>query len=417
MPEKPFDSAIRPEIAAMAPYTPIVPFNVLSRRLNRRPEDIIKLDANENPYGPSPRIYRALADEAYYHIYPDPESTELREALSKYTGIDAAHIVAGHGADELIDLVIRLFITPGDAVLNCPPTFGMYPFDTELNGGRVVTVPRREDFSVDVARLISTVSHSQDREGASTKTPKLLFLTSPNNPDGGLLGDDALRELLALPLIVVLDEAYVEFAEQETASTPVARGPVPREPSRTTSGTEHENLQQTTSTSVARGPVPRVPSRAHWVQEHENLIVLRTFSKWAGLAGLRVGYGIFPQWIRTQLLKIKQPYNVNVAGTAAAIASLQDVAYLMENVQKIVHEREQLRAALEASIDFLEPYPSHANFILCRVSGRPAAELKAELAQQGILIRYFNTPGLQEHIRISVGKPSETEALLKALAG
>lgn len=375
-PEKPIDSFIRQEIAAMAPYTPIVPFNVLSRRLNRRPEDIIKLDANENPYGPSPRIYRALADEAYYHIYPDPESTALREALSKYTGIDAAHIVAGHGADELIDLVIRLFITPGDAVLNCPPTFGMYPFDTELNGGRVVTVPRREDFSVDVARLVSTVSHSQDREGASTRMPKLLFLTSPNNPDGGLLGDAALRELLALPLIVVLDEAYVEFAGQETFS----------------------------------------PSRAHWVQEHENLIVLRTFSKWAGLAGLRVGYGIFPQWIRTQLLKIKQPYNVNVAGTAAAIASLEDVAYLMENVQKIVHEREQLRAALE-QIDFLEPYPSHANFILCRVNGRPAAELKAELAQQGILIRYFNTPGLQEHIRISVGKPSETEALLKALAG
>ena len=375
-PEKLFDSFIRPEIAAMAPYTPIVPFNVLSRRLNRRPEDIIKLDANENPYGPSPRIYRALADEAYYHIYPDPESTTLREALSKYTGIDAAYIVAGHGADELIDLVIRLFITPGDAVLNCPPTFGMYPFDTELNGGRVVTVPRREDFSVDVARLVSTVRHSQDREGASTKMPKLLFLTSPNNPDGGLLGDAALRELLALPLIVVLDEAYVEFAGQETFS----------------------------------------PSRAHWVQEHENLIVLRTFSKWAGLAGLRVGYGIFPQWIRTQLLKIKQPYNVNVAGTAAAIASLEDVAYLMENVQKIVHEREQLRAALE-QIDFLEPYPSHANFILCRVSGRPAAELKAELAQQGILIRYFNTPGLQEYIRISVGKPSETEALLKTLAG
>ena len=386
-PEKPINSFIRPEIAAMDTYTPIVPFNVLSRRLNRQPEDIIKLDANENPYGPSPRIYQALADEAYYHIYPDPESTALREALSKYTGINAAHIVAGHGADELIDLVIRLFITPGDAVLNCPPTFGMYPFDTELNGGRVVTVPRREDFSVDVARLVSIVSHSQNREGASTRMPKLLFLTSPNNPDGGLLGDDALRELLALPLIVVLDEAYVEFAGQETPPTP-----------------------------VARGPVPRVPSRAHWVQEHENLIVLRTFSKWAGLAGLRVGYGIFPQWIRTQLLKIKQPYNVNVAGTAAAIASLEDVAYLRENVQKIVHEREQLHAALE-QIDFLEPYPSHANFLLCRVSGRPAAELKAELAQQGILIRYFNTPGLQEHIRISVGKPSETEALLKALAG
>ena len=382
---------IRPEIARMAPYTPIVPFEVLSRRLGRSAENIIKLDANENPYGASPRVYAALGDVARpplnYHIYPDPGSTALREALSEYTGIDASHLVAGHGADELIDLVIRLFIAPGDVVLNCPPTFGMYPFDTELNGGRVVNVPRRSDFSVDVEGVVSVVERYQEREGSPTRMPKLLFLTSPNNPDGGLLGDDELRELLGLPLIVILDEAYIEFAGLEFTSPIEDRG--------------DESLRAT--------------SRAQWVLEHENLIVLRTFSKWAGLAGLRVGYGIFPLWLVPELMKIKQPYNVNVAGAAAAIASLQDVAYLMENVRKIVEERERLFAAL-AAVDFLEPVPSHANFLLCRVLGRPAAELKEELARQGILVRYFETPRLREYVRISVGKPEETAALLSVLA-
>ena len=388
---EPFNTFIRPEIARMAPYTPIVPFEILSRRLGLSSENIIKLDANENPYGASPRVYAALGDIARpplnYHIYPDPGSTALREALSEYTGIDASYLVAGHGADELIDLVIRLFIAPGDVVLNCPPTFGMYPFDTELNGGRVVNVPRRSDFSVDVEGVVSVVERYQEQERDRDFSPKLLFLTSPNNPDGGLLGDDELRELLGLPLIVVLDEAYIEFAGLEFTSPSEERG--------------DESLRAT--------------SRAQWVLEHENLIVLRTFSKWAGLAGLRVGYGIFPLWLVPELLKIKQPYNVNVAGAAAAIASLQDVAYLMENVQKIVEERERLFAALE-EVDFLEPVPSHANFLLCRVLRRPAAELHELLAKQGILVRYFETPRLREYVRISVGKPEETAALLFVLA-
>ena len=358
--ETPYQNLIRPDIADMARYTPIAPFDVLSQRLGIPAEDIIKLDANENPYGPSPRIYSALVDETYYHIYPDPDSTALRQALSRYTAVDSSHIVVGHGADELIDLIIRLFIAPGDVVINSPPTFGMYRFDTELNGGSVVDIQRNPDFSLDTEAV----------ERMMPPRSKLLFITSPNNPDGGVLPDACLRKLLALPLIVVLDEAYVEFSGG---------------------------------------------SRVQWVLAHENLIVLRTFSKWAGLAGLRIGYGIFPHWILSHLLKIKQPYNVNVAGTTAALASLEDVKGLMENVAKLQTERERLSDAL-AKFDFLQPYPSQANFILCRVVGRNAAELKEALAQQGILIRYFNTPGLTSHIRISVGKPSDTSALLNALS-
>ena len=360
-PKSLYQNLVRPNIADMAPYTPIVPFDVLSKRLGIPAEDIVKLDANENPYGPSPAIYRALADEKDYHIYPDPDSTALRQALSEYTGIDATHIIAGQGADELIDLIVRLFVTPGDTVINCPPTFGMYRFDTELNGGKIIDVERKADFSLDIESIVEIAT--------SGKSTKILFITSPNNPDGSVLSDICLRQLLQLPLIVVLDEAYIEFAGG---------------------------------------------SRVDWVLEHENLVVLRTFSKWAGLAGLRVGYGIFPHWIISHLLKIKQPYNVNVAGSAAAVASLADVRQLQVNIRKIVEERERLYSALR-KFDFLEPYPSEANFILSRVVGRDAAGLKAALAERGILIRYFNTPRLQDHVRISIGKPSQTSVLLDAL--
>ena len=361
-PKTEYKNLIRSDIADMASYTPIVPFDVLSQRLGIPAEDIIKLDANENPYGPSPRVYEALADETYYHIYPDPDSSSLRQALRQYIGVEASHIVAGHGADELIDLIIRLFISPGDAVINCPPTFGMYRFDTELNGGSIIDIERKEDFSLHTESVVDLA--------ANNRNIKLIFITSPNNPDGGILDDRCLQQLLQLPLIVVLDEAYIEFAGG---------------------------------------------SRANWVLEHENLIVLRTFSKWAGLAGLRVGYGIFPHWILSHLLKIKQPYNVNVAGGTAALASLSDVSRLQENVRKIVAERGRLYTALQA-FDFLKPYPSEANFILSRVIGRDAAELKATLAERGILIRYFDTPGLRNHVRISVGTPSQTSVLLEALS-
>lgn len=353
---------IRPDLLTMPAYTPILPFEVLSARLGRAPAEIIKLDANENPYGPSPKALEALARLEYAHIYPDPEATALRQALAVSTGVPAANLLAGAGADELIDLVLRLFLAPGDVVLDCPPTFGMYPFDTALNAGRIVNVPRRPDFSVDVDALAAA---------ALSHKPKALFLASPNNPDGSVVPDDDLRALLALPLVVVLDEAYIEFH-----------------------GTEH--------------------SRMHWVLEHDNLIVLRTFSKRAGLAGLRVGYGAFPAALMPHLWKIKQPYNISVAASAAACAALSDPAYLEYIVGVLVAERERLAAGL-ASIPYLRPYPSRANFVLCRVAGRDARELKLALEREGILIRYFNKPGLTDCIRISVGKPEHTDALIMAL--
>lgn len=348
----------------MQPYTPILPFEVLSEQLGYAPGEIVKLDANENPYGPSPRVRQALAAMPYPHIYPDPEARHLRRALADYTRVPMDYLLAGHGADELIDLAMRLFIEPGDAVINCPPTFGMYPFDAAINGARVVSCPRRADYSLDLEGIAAAVAHEP--------RARLLFVASPNNPDGGLLPGDDLRRLLDLPLVVVLDEAYVEFA-----------------------GLEH--------------------SRIHWVREHDNLIVLRTFSKWAGLAGLRLGYGAFPLPIIEHLWKIKQPYNVSVAAQVAGLASLADLDYLQANVARLVAERERLMAILH-QVPYLRPYPSYANFILCRVvEERDARALKEKLAGRGILIRYYDSPGLADHVRFSVGTPEQTARLVEEL--
>ncbi|HID53853.1 MAG TPA: histidinol-phosphate transaminase [Anaerolineae bacterium] len=375
---------IRPDIANMEPYTPIVPFEVLSRRLGRPSTEIIKLDANENPYGTSPKALAALANLLYVHIYPDPEATPLREALSAVTAVPQERLLVGAGADELIDLVFRAVLSPGDSVVDCPPSFGMYPFSTAVNAGHYIPIRRKADFRLDVAAIERTVREQR---------PKLLVICSPNNPDGSVIDDDSLRRLLALPVLVVLDEAYVDFA-----------GDINRKGREDRKGKE-KNLAPA---------APFAVGHLNWVMEYDNLVLLRTFSKLAGLAGLRVGYGAFPDWLLPHLWKIKQPYNINAAAMAAAVAALDDLAWLHEKARLIVAERERLGKML-AEVDWLRPYPSQANFILCRVDGRDAAHLKLALEQRGILVRYFNKPGLDDCIRISVGRPSDTDILLKAL--
>ena len=202
---------------------------------------------------------------------------------------------------------------------------------------------------------------------------KVLFVCSPNNPDGSVVDDATLRRLLALPLLVVLDEAYIDFAEAEGFS-----------------------------------------SRLSWVAEHDNLVVLRTFSKLAGLAGLRVGYGAFPDWLLPHLWKIKQPYNVNVAAAVAAVAALEDGDWLRDKVGRLVAERERLAREL-AAFGFLQPYPSRSNFVLLRVVGRPALALKRALEEEGVLVRHFDKPGVDNCIRVSAGRPQDTDRLLAAL--
>ena len=358
---------IRAHLESMPSYTPIEPFEVLSARIGREPAEIIKLDANENPYGPLPAVRDALGKLEFPHIYPDPESRALRAALEKFTGVPSEYLLAGAGADELIDLLMRVMLEPGDHVLSCPPTFGMYSFDSQLNAARVIEVPRKSDFSLDLDAICIAVEVHQ---------PKILFVATPNNPDGSLLDAKIIDRLLHLPLLVVLDEAYIEFAG--------------------------ENL----GAGISR--IREVPLR-------QNLVVLRTFSKSAGLAGLRVGYGAFPSWLMPTLWKAKQPYNVNVAASIAAGVSLEHVDELTEVVERLNTERSRLFSALR-DVPYLKPYPTQSNFILCQVRGREASDLKLCLAEKyGIFIRYFDKPGLRDHIRISVGRPQDTDALLEAL--
>ena len=352
---------IRPDVAAMAPYNPVEPPEVWAARLGLPEARLVKLDANENPYGPSPRARQALAQLSSGHIYPDPTQRALRQALADRLGVDVERIVVGHGSDELIDLTLRLVLCAGDVVLDCPPTFGMYRFCTTVCGGRVRAIPRRPDFTLDVPALEAATRDERVRA---------LFITSPNNPDGSVTPPEVIERLLALPILVVVDEAYIEFSG-----------------------------------------LPGLMSRRPWP---ENLIVLRTFSKWAGLAGLRVGYGLFPAGIIEHLWKIKPPYNVNVAGAAAALASLEDEAFLQANVARLVAERERLQTEL-ARFPFLHPYPSRANFVLCRVTGLSARRVWEALRRRGVLVRYFDEPGLQDCIRISSGTPAQVDALLEAL--
>jgi len=337
----------------------------------------VKLDLNENSYGPSPKAIAVLAAMPYYHRYVGQD--ELRADIARYVGVDVKHIVVSNGADEMIDWVQRVFLNSGDAIMDCPPSFEMYAFFAHVNGARILTVPRREDFGIDVDAIEQSFASGRWRmangepvqfSAPNLHFPKLIFLANPSNPDGGVAPRADIERLLALPVIVVLDEAYAEFAGESYAT--------------------------------------RVPTQS-------NLIVLRTFSKWAGLASLRVGYCIAPTPIAAKILQIKSPENVNAAGIVAARASLDDVEYLMANVRRIVQGRERLSLAL-AKLGFLQPLPSSANFVLCRVVGRDARSIYDALERRGVLIRVFGSPRLRDYIRIAVGTPEENQTLLKALA-
>jgi histidinol-phosphate aminotransferase len=353
------EKLIRPELVTMNGYVPIEPTEVLSQQAELPSSKVIKLDGNENPYGCSPKVYQALATYPYYHNYPDPEQGELRKALEEYTGLSRQHIVCGMGSDELIDLILRLFLQPGDEVINCPPTFGMYPFSTDVCGGRVIDVPRIKYFTLDMAGI----------KRALTGKTKAIFVASPNNPTGNTTTEQEIMELVGTGKIVVVDEAYFEFSNMTVANI-----------------------------------VPSYP----------NLIVLRTFSKWAGLAGLRIGYGFFPVEIAGYLMKIKQPYNANAAAQAAVLASLADIEYLRANVARIVRERERLFGKLK-ELGWLRPYPSHGNFILCSLPEGKAKETWQQLRKKGIFVRHFDTARLKDYLRISVGRPEDTDVLIEAL--
>ncbi|MGQ9598393.1 MAG: histidinol-phosphate transaminase [Anaerolineae bacterium] len=325
---------------------------------------LIRLDANENLYGPSPRVIEALGRFDGYQYYPDYRN--LIPAIARYAHVAPEQVILGNGGDELIDLVVRLFIAPGDGVAICPPTFSMYAVSAQAHRGKVLPVPRKPDFSLNTEAIESLIQNP-----SAETPPRLLFITSPGNPDGLAIPLETIQHLLALPVAVVVDEAYIEFGGQSAVSL-----------------------------------LPAYP----------NLIVLRTLSKWAGMAGLRLGYALASPRVIEALARLRSPFNVNMAAVIAALAALEDSAYAQAVVSRIIAERERLQSAL-AELPDAHPLPSQANFVLCRFTGYSGQDIAERLAAQGILVRTFSDPALADAIRVTVGRPEQNDALLTALRG
>ena len=355
----PIENFIQPHLKTTEGYQTHRSPETLHGKTEVAVEDIIKLDANENVYGCSPRVQKALGEFNKYNIYPDAGQTELRKALSIYTGTSADTIVFGNGSGELLDYVLHLFVGPGDEVINFVPTFDLYRTRTERLNGKLVEVERNKDFAIDVAKAKTAV----------TPKTRLIIITNPNNPDGTLTPEKDIRALLDTGVPVLVDEAYYEFSN-----------------------------------------VTVVPL----MKRYGNLMILRTFSKWTGLAGIRIGYGIFPPVIAGYLLKNKLPYNVSCAAQVAVLESLKDTEYLMGTVKKIIAERERLLTELK-KIPYLKAYPSKANYVLCLVGNCKAGELREKLQDRGILVRFWDRPLMRDFIRISVGKPEHTDGVIKVL--
>ena len=340
-------------------YQGVEPVEVMAERAGIPPEKIIRLNGNENPYGPSPAVAKALADFPNFNHYPDPEQRQLRQALSGYVGVDPERIIAGNGSDELIDMLFRMFIGPGDNIINLTPTFGMYSLGAEICGGEAVSVPRDAEFEIDLEGV----------KLAITPRTKAIVVCSPNNPTGNMPTEAEVRALLDTGILVIVDEAYYEFSGQTLMPL---------------------------------------------LDEYPNLVVLRTFSKWAGLAGLRIGLGAMHPDLARTMMSVKPPYNVNLAAETALIASLEDMPALLERVNAIVAERERMYGLLSA-IPTVKPYPSQANFILCQLPEGSGQQVFEGLCNRGIFLRHWNNSRLKDCVRTSVGFPEENDAVAAAL--
>ena len=350
---------VLPHLRAPTGYDGVRSLEAMAAEAGIPPEKIIRLNGNENSYGPSPKVAQALGAFDQYNRYPDPEQRALREALSEYTGTPPDSIVAGNGSDELIDLIIRLFVGQGDKIIEPTPTFGMYRFSARLVGAEVVPVPRDRNFNLDLESI----------ELALDEHSKVIFLAHPNNPTGNLAREEDFRRLLELPVMVVVDEAYYEYCGQ--TAMPL-------------------------------------------LSEYPNLIVLRTFSKWAGLAGLRVGLGAMDPEVAKLIMTIKPPYNMNRAAELALVASLQDQELLLSRIRPVIEERERMFALLQ-EIPGVTPIPSSANFMMLRLPAGSGERVFQDLAKRGVFVRYYADDEMKDCLRVSVGLPQETDGFVQAL--
>jgi len=348
MTRKDYSKNLMPFLADLEPDEAGPDLMDVSRRYEIPQERIAVLSLNENPYGPSPSVWEALKD-----VPPNryPDSRPFLEALSNYTGYPKENIVAGAGMDEVIITLVRLFLGPGDKALIPVPTYNLYGLAAGLCGARPCYRQRRPRFEVE------------------PKVPdeiKMIFLCTPNNPTGNLLSEESARAIAeSTKGIVFLDEAYVEFAKKDLLKL---------------------------------------------VRDYDNIVVGRTLSKAFGLAGLRLGYAVAPEWIAEQYRRIAPLFSISSLSLAAGVAALKDKEYMKESVGKIIGERERMRKMIEA-------FPSEGNFLYIQTVER--SSLVAErLLCQGIIVNSCSIfPGAGDHcLRVSVGTPEQNDRFLDAYA-
>lgn len=357
------DILARDVLNRMKPYSPGKPIWEVQRELGL--DRVVKLASNENPLGPSPRaagaIHKLLAD---IHRYPDAQAVDLRATIAGKYGLESEQIIVTNGGDELITLVSEAFIDAGDEIIVPSPSFSEYEFGGRLMGATIRTVALTEDYQYDIAAILEAVS----------ERTKIVYLCSPNNPTGTILRQSALTELLnALPthVLVVYDSAYSHFVTEDDYSD----------------GME-------------------------FVHEGYPVIVLQTFSKVYGLAGIRVGFGVASPSIIRAVLQVKEPFNTNALAQAAAAAAIDDEDHVRKSSRLVQEERLRLYRGLEEL--GLAYTPSMSNFILVKL-GEEAEQRYVELMRKGIIVRYGAAWGLPQHVRISVGTPEENQMLLRAL--
>ena len=338
---------LRPCLSRLKPYVAGKGFTEISEKYGLSPGEIVKLGSNENPYGPSPKVAKALQSISPER-YPEPE--DLLAGLADYTGYPEEMIIIGAGMDGVMDTLTRLFLEPGDRSFIPTPTFSYYEILTTMAGAMPVFAPRGSDFRVPL------------------KVPadmKMIFLCSPNNPTGNTTSEEDVKEIVeSTDSVVFLDEAYVEFAD-----------------------CSHIGL----------------------VDKYENLVVGRTMSKAFGLAGMRLGYALAPEWIADQYQRSAPPFfAITCASVAAGAAALSDLEYMRSSVDKIRHERGRLQNEIES-------HPSQANFLYVKTA-EPSHEVVEKFLRRGIIIRdcrSFRGAG-EHHVRVTVGTPEENDRFLSA---
>lgn len=352
----------RQAIVSLKPYIPGKPIEEVKRELGLT--EVIKLASNENPLGPSPSAVRAAADAATrVHLYPEATAPELRRALARRVGLPDDHVIVGNGSDELMTLLGRTYIEAGDEAIIPKPSFATYEHATRLTGGVPVFVPLR-DWRPDPEAMLARV----------TPATKMVFICTPNNPTGPTIPRAELERFLTrVPdgVLVVLDEAYREYVDD-----------------------------------------PDYPESVEYLRKGYPVVILRTFSKIYGLAGLRVGYGLAAPEVLRPLFTVREPFTVNLVAQTAALAALEDEQHVSRSFVNNVQGKEYLYGEFRRlSLSYV---PTRANFILVGL-GRPGRPVFEALLRKGIVVRPAEFFGLPEHIRVTIGTSEENRSFIEAL--